>query len=143
MGQYNAVPAEVLQAALDEMGFSKTTVGKEIVYERANHRIPSLFVRVFTSAHVGQAKVAAKGRDAIRIVLVYKAPDGTTKCVKKETRVFRVGETSEILSRIRERARELYGMANYISSVPACSKCGAPCYYESRKCVAYCWKNPK
>lgn len=141
MGTYNPVPAEVIHAALEEMGFARTTVGKEIVYERANHRLPSLFVRVFTSSHVGQVKVAAKGKDAIRIVLVYRAPDGSTRCVKKETRVFRVGETSDILDRIKERSRELYAMANWISTVPPCKKCGAPCYKESGKCVAYCWRN--
>jgi hypothetical protein len=137
---YNPVPSELIHKTLADAGFKEGVAGKEVVFEIANHREPSLVVRVYTSTKVGSAQVAECGKDAIRLVLLHKAADGSTRPVKKGTRVFRTGTTEAILGRMMERARELYKMANYINEVPRCSKCGSPCYYESKKCVRYCWR---
>jgi hypothetical protein len=142
MAKFNPVPAEVLHYALLKAGFVEAREGREIVYERANHNAPCLKVRVYTSAHVGQETVAACGKDAIRTVLLY-LPRNRSKGrpVKKGSkRVFRVGTTEAIVSRMLKAARELYGFANQMAKVPGCAKCGAPCYPESRSCADYCWR---
>jgi len=137
---YNPVPSELIFKTLEDAGFTESVVGREIVYERANHRLPTLVVRVFTSAKVGRDQVAERGKDAIRVVLVYRPEGGgQTKAVKKGKRVFRTGATEDILKRMMDRARELYTMANWMSTVPACKNCGAPCYRESKRCAAYCY----
>ena len=141
--KFNPVMAEDLHRALLQAGFTKAISGREIVFERANHNISCLKVRVFTSAHVGYETVAKCGKDAIRIVLLYTRPNGSTSCVKRGKRVFRVGQTEAIINRMLERARELYGMANQMAKIPRCVKCGAPNYPESKTCADYCWKGEK
>lgn len=141
---FNPVPSEVIHKTLESAGFSPTVSGKEVVYERANHNCPSLKVRVFTSAKVGASKVVGCGKDAIRIVLIYTAPDGKTYPVGKKSdakRVYRTGETADILSRLLDRARCKYGEANEMAKIPPC-KCGAP-KWLSGNCAAFCWKEGK
>lgn len=136
---YNPVPSETIHAHLEEAGFTKGTAYNEVVYERPCHRLPSLIVRVYTSASVGSSKVKGCGKDAIRVVLLYKDPEGKTHGVKKAKKVLRTGKTEDILERMMERARCLYRFANWMSTAGLC-KCGAPRYHDSKKCVV-CSRN--
>jgi hypothetical protein len=142
---YNPVSSEIIHAHLAEMGFTESTAGNEVVFERANHRLPSLVVRVYTSAVVGSKQVAACGKDAIRLVLLHRVEGQKDQPLrpsidKKDVRVFRTGTTEAILGRVTARARELYVTANWIHGTAACKKCGAPCYRESTYCVRFCHK---
>lgn len=143
---YNPVPTEVIHKFLSDMGFTEVHAGKEIVFERANHRLPTLVVRVYTSAMVGRKQVAGRGKDAIRLVLLHREEGKKDQPIrpshdKKDVRVFRTGTTEAILGRIRDRARELYAVANWIAVTPPCKRCGAPCYRDSTYCVRFCHKN--
>lgn len=140
---FNPVPSEVIHETLEKAGFSKGVQGKEVFFERANHHLPCLKIRVYTSAKVGSSSVVECGKDAIRTVLLYTDKTGKTRCVKKGKRVYRTGSTADILARMLDRARELYALANWIYTAPSCKSCGAPCYHDTKKCVAYCWKNKK
>ncbi len=103
---FNPVSAESLHYALLKAGFTRSTSGREIVYERVNHNAPCLKVRVYTSAHEGKETVAECGKDAIRAVLMYTRPNGSERPVKKGSkRVFRVGTTRAILHRMLKQAR--------------------------------------
>jgi hypothetical protein len=143
---YNPVPSEVIHAHLESMGFTREIAGKEVVYERTNHRLPSLIIRVYTSAMVGSSQVAECGKDAIRLVLLHRVQGHKDQPIrpskeKKNVRVFRTGTTEAILGRITARARELYATANWIAETPPCRKCRGPCYRGSTTCVRFCWKN--
>ena len=142
---YNPVPSDVIHAHLTQMGFTEGTAGNEIIFERANHRLPSLVVRVYTSAMVGSKQVAGRGKDAIRLVLLHRVEGKKDQPLrpsieKKDVRVFRTGTTEAILGRITERARDLYRIANWIHATASCKKCGAPCYRNSTYCVRFCGK---
>ena len=140
---YNPVPSEEIHARLEKGGFVRDTVGREVVYERSNHNLPELVVRVFTSAKVGSTAVADRGKDAIRLILLYRGATETV-CVKKGPRVYRTGNTEDILGRMMERARELYGLANEIAlevhERGSCRKCGAPRYPRGGCVVHSCRK---
>ena len=149
---YNPIPSYVLHDFLECMGFTKALAGGEVVYERINHNLPSLVVKVYTSAKKGSATVADRGKDAIRLVLVHRQqgekdqPIRTRPKKKGEKgrasiRVFRTGTTESILNRVRDRARELYAAANWIRMTPPCKRCGAPCYRGSTLCVRFCQKH--
>ena len=137
---FNPVPARVLHRALLKAGFVEAREGLEIVYDRANHNVPSLKVRVYTSAHVGQETVAECGKDAIRTVLLYHPPNRTkgSPVMRGSKRVFRVGTTEGIINRMLKAARELYGFANRMAKRSKCVKCGAPRYPDSGNCADYC-----
>jgi len=141
---YNPVPSETIHSTLEESGFTKAQAHNEVVYERECHRLPSLVIRVYTSAAVGSTKVKACGKDAIRVVLLYRAPEsGTTYGVKKAKKILRTGTTEAILERMLDRAREMYAFANRMNERGPCPKCGGPRYYDSGSCVAKCWKAQK
>lgn len=144
MGKFNPVPSEVIHSTLEQAGFTQGVAGKEVVYERTNHHLPSLRVRVYTSARVGSQKVAGCGKDAIRVVLVYRDSSGKDYPVGKKAdrkRVYRTGETSDILDRMLERARDQYRIANKMAKQAPC-KCGAP-RWLSGNCAEFCWKEKK
>jgi hypothetical protein len=132
--KYNPVPSEIINKTLEDAGFEQGVAYKEVVYERPCHRLPSLVIRVYTSASVGKSQVKGCGKDAIRVVLLYKDPKGKTHGVKKAKKVLRTGKTEDILERMLERARYLYAFANWMNEAGPC-KCGAPRYYPSKKCV--------
>lgn len=132
---YNPVPSEIIHKALEDAGFEEEVAYKEVVFDRPCHRLPSLIVRVYTSASVGKAQVKACGKDAIRIVLLYKDPSGKIHGVMKAKKVLRTGTTEDILARMMDRAREMYRFANWMSAAGPCARCGGPRYYDSKKCV--------
>jgi len=142
---YNPIPTETVHTFLSSLGFQEIRTGREIVFERPNHRNPDLVIRVYTSASTGSRQVAACGKDAIRLVLLHRKDGERDQPIrpsleKKDVRVFRTGTTEAILDRIRDRAREMYANANWIAATPVCKHCGNPCYRESTYCVRFCHK---
>jgi hypothetical protein len=141
MATFNPVSSEALHSALENAGFTQGVAGKEVIYERANHHDPRLKVRVYTSAKVGSSEVVGCGKDAIRVRLVYVASSGKVFPVGKKSdcaRVYRVGETSDILDRMIQRARDQYKVANAMAKKAPC-KCGAP-RWATGNCSEFCWK---
>ena len=139
---YNPVPSEIIHSTLKVAGFVEGVAYKEVVFDRPCHNLPSLIIRVYTSASVGSSKVKGCGKDAIRVVLLYKDPQGKTHGVKKATKVLRTGTTEDILKRMLDRAREMYAFANWMHAAGPC-KCGAPRYYDSKKCIVCSRKKPQ
>lgn len=148
---FNAIPFLALSEFLASLGFVARTIvtkeGHEVVFERANEHDPRFIVCVYTSCSPTGQAVRGKGKDAIRVCLVaqseqvrqaqvaagWKLADGRVG-LSSATRVNRAGTTDAIFSRIRERARDMYRLANQmIKSVPC--ECGAPTYPDSGKCI--------
>lgn len=133
MGHFNPIPEGSIRKVLVDAGFKESKSGKEVVFERANHKDPRLKVRVFTSIKVGSETVRKKGADAIRVVLVFQdKKQSFGVCSAK--RVFRSGATDRVLNRMLERMREIYGTANKMAAGTKC-KCGAPAYLDSGRCI--------
>lgn len=102
---------------------------------------PGVEVRVYTSC-VG-TRARAYAADAIRVALVYRAEDGSTRGLAKDARVFRTGEIPLLVARMVERAREVYAKA---IRLPRCADCGAPTFESKRGnavCARVCWTLPK
>ena len=123
-------------------GFSPVDVpayqGKhERVYEREHLRVPRLFVRVYTSLSPQAGVVRSRGKDAIRVCLLYRTGATTLECVgvARSKRVNRAGTTASLLDRIRERARDMYYVANKVAKTDLCPRCAAPRFVDSGRCV--------
>lgn len=142
MSRFVAVPAVALAATLAKAGFASKVVGKETVYERANHNCSSFVIRVYSSAKDGATDARGCGLDAIRVCLLWADPTGKTYGVAKATRVYRTGTVEAVIARMLERMRDLYGLANRLAAAPRCPGCGAPCYADSGKCIRYYEKRP-
>lgn len=134
--KFNPVPFDALASWLVAKGFEPTVQNREVVYERVNHHESGLVVRVFTSCNTKGVAVRPKGKDAIRVCLVYRA-GGKSYGVAKAKRVNRCGTTEAIFDRILSRMRTLYAGANVMAKGKRCSKCGAPCWQDSGKCVRH------
>jgi len=156
---YNALCAGALFAFLEGLGFVQTTIrtkeGHEVVYERRHHGDAQLIVLVYTSASPDGQAVRKRGKDAIRVCLIAesdrvaliqkhygKKAEGRIG-ISKAKRVNRAGKTDAIFSRIQQRAREMYLLANRAHRAEHCM-CGAPCYPDTGKCMlrGYCSAKP-
>jgi hypothetical protein len=133
MATYNPIPFGDLAAFLVERGFQDRVVNKEVVFEQANKRNERLVVCVYTSC-TPQGVTRGKGKDAIRVCLVADSDKAGRVGVAKSKRVYRVGTTESILTRVLDRARDMYRLSNQIIKSPRC-KCGAPTYPTSKRCI--------
>jgi hypothetical protein len=133
-----------LLGKMHETGFVHEPIEgtKEAVFSRPVEGMKNLRVLVYTSIVQGPQgpEVRGCGTDAIRVCAVYRSSAGRDRgCAKAEARVFRVGETENIVSRTHERMREVYKQAK---SLPCCSKCGAPLFLSKKGnsvCADLCW----
>ena len=158
---FNAVSFVALTAFLKGLGFTPVTIrtreGEEVVFEKRHHGDDQLVVLVYTSCSPDAVSVRKRGSDAIRVCLVAESDrvasvqryyknrqqDGRTG-LGKAKRINRVGEQDAIFSRIRDRARDMYRLANQMHRGEHC-QCGAPRYPDSGNCVlrGYCPDKPK
>jgi len=134
-----------ITARLTEMGFCPfyDKVAKEIIFARPVHTSPGVTVLVYTSCdRAGEGRVEARrvGRDAVRVCAVYASKDGKTRgLARAEKRVNRVGKIEDIVERMYQRAREVYGAA---VNPCRCGSCGAPKFTSkggSDVCADLCW----
>ena len=134
--------AQLLELVLDESGFSEEAqkgFTKEKLYSREVVGAPNVRVVVYTSI-VGDA-VRATGKDAIRVVALYKTKEGKDRPVAKaEKRVNRTGKFHDLTMRVIERMREVYKEAK---NHEKCKKCGAPTFVSKKGnhvCSDLCFK---
>lgn len=99
-------------------------------------------VKIFSSVIEGGLSgqtVREAGKDAIRVVALYKGRDGRDRGVAKTTRVHRVGQVGAIMDRTLERAREAWSKAK---TGQRCPSCGAPKFTAKSGnlvCAEICW----
>jgi len=142
---HRAALAASVTARLTEMGFSPffDKRWREVIYSRPVHTSPGVTVLVYTScapAPDGRVKARRAGRDAIRVCAVYATKDGETRgLARAEKRVNRVGDIEDIVERMYQRAREVYGAA---MNPCRCGSCGAPMFTSKAGndvCADLCW----
>lgn len=140
-----AALAASVTARLTEMGFSPffDKRWREVIYSRPVHTSPGVTVLVYTSCdRAGEGRVEARrvGRDAVRVCAVYATKDGKTRgLARAEKRVNRVGKIEDIVERMYQRAREVYGAA---VNPCRCGSCGAPKFTSkggNDVCADLCW----
>lgn len=123
MAQYQAVSRGTIELYMMQLSAKEVDLGprcKEIVFERditTSSGVEHPYkLRIYTSINQRDNECRAKGKDAIRVMLVTKA-DG--KIVKMSTRINRVGD--DVMNRVMDRCRELFRYA--IDPANKCSKC--------------------
>jgi len=99
-------------------------------------------VLVYTSIVIDECR--DKGKDAIRVVAVYRSPrTGRERGIIKETRIHRVGDTDAICDRMLKRMRKVFGKARRPNR---CPRCGAPMFTSKKGnevCCDFCWKSDR
>lgn len=124
-----SVPLVTLETFLTARGFSRSSVGNEIVFERVHHACQHVIIRVYTSVEVGETVSRGIGKDAIRASAFYRPPvGGQSRGVGKATRINRTGTIEGVLARLEERMREVYRAANHFVLDRRNSVCG--CRYH-------------
>lgn len=102
-------------------------------------KAPGVRILVYTS--IVNDEVREVGKDAIRIVAVYKSKrDDKEKGIVSTTRVNRVGDVDAIAQRVLERMRTVYKKA---VNPDRCPHCGAPMFISrkgNRVCAEICWE---
>jgi hypothetical protein len=101
---------------------------------------PAERIRVLVYTTIDGASVRREDADAIRVVAVYRAEDGTERGIVREPKVLRNRQPIEaIADRVIERARDCYRRA---ARPATCRRCGAP-LFKSKKgnevCAELCW----
>lgn len=147
--------AEALVTRLESAGFAEEWHGDEqgrgrdpgdFTKERTFFRPvegTKIRVRVCTTIHLHQDRVRASGKDAIRVLAIYRQVSGKDRILDSETRVHRVGEIPEIVERMMDRARDLWRTAR---ATPLCARCGAPTFVSKKgnpACADACWTSSK
>lgn len=116
MAKYVELNPQILEAFLIGCGFSRRVKGSEIVYVKANHHHPDVWIKVYTSLRASSAKARAKGEDAIRVAVAYESDipfrGRTSFGIYKATKIIRVGTHDQLLERLYQRMREAYGFSN-------------------------------
>lgn len=140
--------AAAIRSALDAAGFEvdrSRSRGETVYRRRLSHsdgkggrvEVPHTDVLIYTTIYGDEVKYL--GRDAIRVVVVYREPEKPARGLVKEARVFRTGTIPRIVERTVERARAAWGTA---LAIPRCRQCGAPTFVSKKKnrvCAAVCF----
>lgn len=98
--------------------------------------VPNMRILVYST--IQGSATRASGKDAIRVVAVYKAKDGQERGIVKETRINRTGTVKGISDRTLERMRSVYLNALH----PEKCHCGAPKFISKNGnavCAELCW----
>jgi hypothetical protein len=137
--------AQTVQAMLTDMGFRKERVQsgryetKEDVFSIPESPGSPLRVAVYTSTVNGT--VRGNGKDAIRVVALYRNREGNDKGVAKASkRVNRTGDIMGICQRLADRITEVWQVAR---TGDRCH-CGAPLFISQKGnavCADICWKH--
>ena len=144
---------------LDECGFKEVELSLcpnqsydenfcEKVYTRNITKDGKLKVKVFTTVTGGKPgyplEVRENGRDAIRVCATYTTKAGKERGLIKETRVNRVGDIDNIVTRMHERMRMAWKAAT--ADGARCHNCGAPKFVTKQGkhvCAEICWLSDK
>jgi hypothetical protein len=120
--QYVEVPAESIRGALLGAGFVLCAVpsggATEEVFYLLHKKDPRYQVRVYSSLSSGAKSARGRGRDAIRVVVLFDGPNGRRVPLWKGKRVHRCGSVEAVVERMLERAREGYAHINGILKSP-------------------------
>ena len=113
------VTAEAFAKTFGAAGFVATSVGSEVVYERA-HTNPEFVIRVFTTLPVNGQTVRGSGEDAIRACLVHRRNGKTTgmdkNIIVKRTapaKLTAAEQEAHVMERALERVREMWNQVTY------------------------------
>jgi hypothetical protein len=99
-------------AALAAAGFSPDPESRgELVFIRQHHVDSTMFVKIYTSLPLAAGDARACGKDAIRVLLIFKNSQ-RSGCLHKTPRVYRTGSEQAVIERTLERARDAYRAAN-------------------------------
>lgn len=140
---YVNIPAQALKTTLVGLGMTEkaTPAGRyspgEVYFERSIATNPNLVVKVYTSIPVGAACTRGNGQDAIRVCLVWRSDESEEQSVGlvKATKILRVTSVDSVLSRVRQRVRDLNREAvRFQLNVPKCPVCGCPVWEDSQRC---------
>jgi hypothetical protein len=125
---------------LTDCGFTEEAMPgtKERVFTREVPTSPGMKVAVYTTVEGRAAR--ACGKDAIRVVALYKTKAGTYRGVGKDKRVNRTGEIVGIVERTHQRMRDMW----LVAKAPTRCHCGAPKFHSKaghEVCADLCWKS--
>ncbi len=116
MSTYVEVPSAALFARLEEAGFTRGIMGREVTYTRAHAKDARLSVVVYTSAAEGAQDARGCGEDAIRVVAAFtwlhRASNEQRRKNLFKAKVLRVTSIEGVLQRTIEKAREAYAACN-------------------------------
>ena len=114
---FTAVPADTFTNEMIDMGFDERSIErtKEAVFFRD---IPdtNFSVAIFSTLENGEMRDS--GSDAIKVTL-WNNKKG--RPIASESRINRVGEVADILIRVRDRARKVWGLAKHVHHCERCS----------------------
>lgn len=112
--RYVEVDRDQFCKTLESKGFTPDTEAfGELVYIRQHHLDSTMFVKIYTSMPLKAGDTRACGKDAIRVMLIFKNTNtGRSGCLYKTPRVYRTGSANAVIDRTLERAREAYGVGN-------------------------------
>ncbi len=129
--------AASMKAMLVKAGF-KLENPTSVMEERYSFQTPNAQIRVVVYSTIVNGVCRENGKDAIRVVAVYTARDGSERGIAKETRINRTGTIEGITERTLERMRSIYKT----SFKPVLCHCGAPKFTSKAKnlvCAELCW----
>jgi len=140
---HRAALAFAIRAELMGLGFVPTDRPgtKELVFSKGSARVRDVTMLVFTSIEGNE--VRGVGADSIKVCTVFTDKDGKTRGLGAEQRVFRTGEISGIVSRIRARIVDAAGTLNQMGG---CGDCGAPIFITKKGkpcCADLCWSRAR
>lgn len=127
------VPSSKIDELLASRGFTTEVKGKERVYTRTSKTNPSLRIVVYSSITDGADKARGVGKDAIRVNLLGKVGDREW-CLHKGTRINRTGTVEGVIERIWGRVKVAADASKGYGDHP-CSKCSAPTYADTGRCI--------
>ena len=104
---YVEIPAQSIFEQMEEIGFSRFIHGNEIVYTREHNAYPGLFIILYTSIKEGETSARDCGKDAIRVVTLFKKGE-KEYAIGKFAKIYRTGSVESVLDRIIGRCREAY-----------------------------------
>ena len=135
--------ATTLIAMLIDKGFEEEAPqdrGSYTTKERVFSRPINERMRVAVYTTIEGTEVRQVGKDAIRVVALYRNANGQDRGVAKaDKRVHRTGKISAVTDRTLNRMREVWRIASHSER---CRHCGAPMFTSKKGnlvCADLCW----
>ncbi len=104
MANFVNVSASAIEGWLEARRFERTVQFHEVVYVRKSRDYPDVCIKVYTSVRVGRQQARDRGRDSIKVAVVY---DNGRKSfgIGKFPHVNRVTSEQAVIARLEERVR--------------------------------------
>tara|TARA_R100001369_G_scaffold58696_1_gene85608 strand:- start:376 stop:825 length:450 start_codon:yes stop_codon:yes gene_type:complete len=117
MNTFTAVPADTFTNEMIDMGFVERAMDrvKEVVFSRD---IPNTNFAVVIFSTLENNEMRDSGSDAIKVTLWNNKKD---RPISSESRINRVGNVADIMTRVRDRARKVWGLAKHVHHCDRCS----------------------